>query len=215
MTAGPGSCGSGPTIRESPQKAAERGQLRAFCLRCNRSFGAGVKASSACSARGADHLLRLTIPGAQQQAAISAHPSNRCGLRGASLYQWENSRLDGAGPGPRRRLGPLCARVVGRVGGLDRRLSGVEEGGGFSLAPARVVAPGAAFGAERWRGRSSRARGSGAPVLGAEAALRSRPRRAPGELGRVGGVRLWAWGLGLDTRSRARAGVCAGGAGWV
>lgn len=50
---------------------------------------------------------------------------------------------------------------------------------------------------------------------GAEAALRSRPRRAPGELGRVGGVRLWAWGLGLDTRFWAGAGVCAGGAGWV
>lgn len=48
----------------------------------------------------------------------------------------------------------------------------------------------------------------GTPVLGAEAALRSRPRRAPGELGRVGGVRLWAWGWtfgprpGLRGRSR-------------
>lgn len=53
----------------------------------------------------------------------------------------------------------------------------------------------------------------GTPVLGAEAALRSRPRRAPGEPGRVGGVRLWAWGWTL--RSGPELGVGPWGANWV
>jgi hypothetical protein len=92
--------------------------------------------------------LRLTIPGTQQQAAISAHPSNRCGLRGASLYQWENSQLDGAGRRPRLRPGPLCARAAGGVGGLACLLAapvGEEECSPPHLLTSTSCGPGSHF----------------------------------------------------------------------
>lgn len=123
--------------------------------------------------------------------------------------------MDGAGRRPRLQPGPLCARAAGGVGGLPCWLLGVGEEEGFPQPPhPHKLWPREPHSVQDAGEAAPRAPGDlGTPVLGAEAALRSRPRRAPGELGRVGGVRLWAWGWTLG--SRPGLGVGPGGSSWV
>lgn len=130
-------------------------------------------------------------------------PSNRRQLpgRAGSPDQWENSRSVGAGRTPASPARPALAHrpCKGREGqpGPACRAPKARPCTGPSRGPAYGHPP-----------RAPRSQGPRDARLGAGAALRSRPRRAPGRLGPGGGARrgLGGWSPRCGPRPRLQAG---------
>lgn len=147
----------------------------------------------------------------QWEAGVSPSPANRRRLLGRAgpPGQWENLRADGAGwraeQLARAALRTGHARGARAVPGAGRWARRVSHGTGPTL--------GAAVGPLQCAlGTPHPARGPGDTRLGAGAALRSRPRRAPGRLGRRAGS---AGSQRLELSGRAWQGLGWGGVfGW-